>query len=91
MTYGRSAGLPMLQTSCTFDAVNGWGYGGDFAYRINRTEFGRLLTSARVAQPLLSANASDYRIVSFSFKGQVALTTEIGYNLQKNQLSLVRP
>ena len=91
MTYGRSAGLPLLRPPRTFDSPSPYGYGGDFGYRINRTEFESLLQSARIAQPLLSADARDYRIESFSFKSQVALTAEIGYNLQKHELSLERP
>lgn len=91
MTFGRSVGLPMLQTARTFDSINGWGYGGDFAYRVNRQEFARFLQRARVAQPLLSADPRDYRIDTFSFKGQVAGTAEIGYNVQKHDLAIVRP
>ena len=81
----------MLRPSRTFDSVNVWGYGGDFGYRINRPEFGRLLLRARSAQPLLSADPRDCRIESFAFKGQVAGTAEIGYNLRRHELSLVRP
>jgi len=88
---GRSLGLPALRISKTFDADNAWGWGGDFQFRINRTEFAGALERARAMDPRLSADPADYRVVALSLKGEVAGDSEIGYQFERMELSVVRP
>jgi hypothetical protein len=88
---GRSLGLPALRIPKSFDADNAWGWGGDFQYRINRTEFTRALERARAMEPRLSADPADYRVEALSLKGEVAGDSEIGYQVERMELSVVRP
>jgi hypothetical protein len=90
-SIGRSFGLPALRIPKTFDAGNPWGMGGDFGYRINRSEFVRALERARGLEPRLSAEPGDYRIEALSLKGEVSGDSEIGYQVERLQLSVERP
>jgi hypothetical protein len=88
---GRSLGLPALSIPKSFDAENAWGWGGDFHFRINRIEFARALERARAMDPRLSADPADYRVEALSLKGEVAGEGEIGYQVERMELSVVRP
>jgi hypothetical protein len=90
-SIGRSLGLPALSIPKTFDADNPWGMGGDFEYRINRSEFARALERARALEPRLSADPGDYRVEALSLKGEVAGDAEIGYQVERMELSVLRP
>ena len=90
-SIGRSSGLPALQVTKGFDSENPWGYGGDFQYRINRSEFVRVLERARTLEPRLSTEPGDYRVESFGLKGEVAGVGEIGYQVERLELSVIRP
>jgi hypothetical protein len=90
-SIGRSLGLPALRISKTFDADNPWGWGGDFEYRINRTEFARALERARALEPRLSNDPADYRVEALTLKGEVAGDAEIGYQVERMGLSVRRP
>ena len=88
---GRSLGLPALRIPKVFDAENPWGWGGDFQFRINRAEFAHALERARALEPRLSADPGDYRVEALSLKGEVAGEAEIGYQVERMELSVVRP
>jgi hypothetical protein len=89
--FGRSRGLPTLRTPHVFDADHSWGWGGDFEWRVNRSEFPRTLALARQVDPSLSAEPGDYAIESFGIKGEVVGEASIGFNLQRMRLAIERP
>jgi hypothetical protein len=88
---GRSSGLPSLVTPKMFAADNPWGWGGDFVYRINRDEFERAIALARALDPVLGTDPRQYGIESVGVAGEVTGQSEIGYNVEKLAISLVRP
>jgi hypothetical protein len=90
-SVGRSTGLPALRTPAVFDSDNPWGWGGDFTYRINRTEFGRVIAMARAVDPALSTDPKSYAIETYGLKGEIVGTADIGYNVEHLELSLQRP
>jgi hypothetical protein len=90
-TVGRSTGLPSLQTTKTFDSDHAWGWGGDFAYRVNHDEFARAIAMARTVDPALGTDPAKYSVESFGIKGESVGQSSIGYNIETMQVSLVRP
>jgi hypothetical protein len=90
-SVGTSLGLASLQTSKVFDAENSWGWGGDFVYRLKRRDFADILARARALEPRLSAEPGDYLVESIGLKGEVAGDAEVGYNVERLEISVTRP
>jgi hypothetical protein len=82
-SIGRSFGLPALRIRRRSTPAIPGDMGGDFGYRINRSEFVRALERARVLEPGLSAEPGDYRIEALSLKGEVSGDSEIGYQVER--------
>lgn len=49
------------------------------------------LERARALEPRLSAEPGDYRVIALSLKGEVAGDAEIGYQVERLELSVQRP
>jgi hypothetical protein len=88
--YGRSMALPTLFTPSGFVPDNPWGWGGYFEFRVDRTEFQRILDAARTLDPALSASPADYLLDNFHFNDEVAGDGAIGINLADYTLELLR-
>jgi hypothetical protein len=88
--FGRSLGLSTLETPSGFVPPNPWGWGGAFEFRLDRTEFQKVLDAARSVDPALSASPADYLVDNFHFNNEVFGDGEIGINLADYTLSLIR-
>jgi hypothetical protein len=90
-SVGRNLGLPALQAPSVFDSDNPWGWGGDFFYRVNRTEFAKLIAMARTVDPVLGTDPATYGVESFGLKGEIVGQADIGYNVGRLEITLQRP
>jgi hypothetical protein len=90
-SVGRNTGLPSLTVPKIFGAFTSWGYGGDFAWRVNRGEFRTILARARALEPTLSDEPGDYVLEGIGMKGEVVGAASIGFNFQQASVSIVRP
>lgn len=88
---GRSPALASMQLPAPFVSAEPWGRGGDFVYRINRTEFLRVIERARGVDPELGTDPGAYEIEGFGVKGEVVGDSDIGFNVRRLELSIVRP
>jgi hypothetical protein len=88
--YVRNFGSWTFTTPPGFVPENSWGKGGPFEYRMDRTEFARVLASARTLDPALSAAPEDYLLDNYHFNNEVAGDGEIGMNLGGFRLEIVR-
>ena len=88
--YIRNFGSWTFSTPSGFVPENPWGRGGAFEYRMDRTEFARVLASARTVDPALSAAPEDYLLDNFHFNNEVYGDGEIGMNLGGFRLEIVR-
>ena len=83
--YGRSIGAAALSTPPGFDA----GAHGEFDFRMDRTEFQRVIDDARRLNPRLSADPSDYLVNNFHFNNEVVGNAEIGASIGGFSLRLM--
>ena len=88
--YGRSLGLPTLPTPSGFVSPNYWGWGGYFEFRMDKAEFQHVIDSARTIDPALSPSPADYLVDNFHFNNEVYGDGEIGINLDRYTLELLR-
>ncbi len=89
--YARSFGSGTLSTpSGTDDATLGNGRSGTFEFRMDRTEFQRIVDAARSVDPGLSPNPADYLVDNFHFTNEVVGDAEIGMNLGSFALRVMR-
>jgi hypothetical protein len=90
-SIGTSEGLPSLRTPKTFDSADGNGWGGDFRYRLNSSDFRFVISRARVLEPGLSEDPADYLVTSFGMKGEAAGDAEVDYNVERLDVAVIRP
>jgi hypothetical protein len=88
--FGRSLGLPTLETPSGFVPPNPWGWGGAFEFRVDRGEFQKVLDAARSVDAALSAAPADYMVDNFHFNNEVFGDGDIGLNLAGYTLELRR-
>jgi hypothetical protein len=88
--YGRATGIPVLPMASGFVSDNAWGWGGAFDFRMDRTEFQRVVDAARRLNPGLSGDVRDYFLDNFHFNNEVVGDGEIGLNLSDYKLQVVR-
>jgi hypothetical protein len=88
--YGRSLGSDWIPTEPGYDAGNGTARGGLFDFRVDRTEFRRVVDSARTIDALLSTDPDDYYLDNFHFNNEVAGDGEIGVTLGNFRLEVLR-
>jgi hypothetical protein len=88
--YVRNLASWTFSTPSGFTPENPWGRGGPFEYRMDRTEFARVLAAARGGDPGLSAAPEDYLLDNFHFNNEVYGDGEIGMNLGGFRLELIR-
>jgi len=89
--YGRSLGLATLSTPSGFVSPNAWGWGGDFAFRMNHVEFRNVIDDARRLDPALSADPALYLLDNFHFNNEVAGDGEIGINMSGYRIDVLPP
>jgi hypothetical protein len=88
--FGRSFGLPTLAIASGFVSPSASGSGGTFEFRMDRSEFQKVLDAARTVDPSLSASPADYLVDNFHFNNEVYGDGEIGLNLGRFLLQLLR-
>jgi hypothetical protein len=84
--YGRRIAGDFI--ACQADASSGscTANGGHFAFRIEAEDFARILATARLADPRLSADPEMYILDNFSFRTQSYLGAEAGWTVTNLQL-----
>ena len=88
--FGRNFGIAALHTPRDFVSESYWGWGGPFEFRVDRTEFKRIVDAARSMDAALSADIRDYLLDNFHFNNEIAGDGEIGLNLAGYKLQLLR-
>ena len=88
--YGRSFGAATLTTPAPFTSPNAEGSGGRYEFRVDRTEFARVLQAARTLEPRLSPDPADYVFDDYHFNNEIAGDGEIGLNIRSMELKLLR-
>jgi hypothetical protein len=88
--YGRNMGSAWIPTPSGYEATAGQRLEGFFDFRIDRSEFARIVDSARTIDPLLSTDPDDYYLDNFHFNNEVAGDGEIGVNIASFQLGVLR-
>jgi hypothetical protein len=88
--FVRNLGSWTFATPSGFVPENPWGKGGPFEFRMDRTEFARVLAAARGGDPALSPAPEDYLLDNFHFNNEVSGDGEIGMNLSAFRLELLR-
>jgi hypothetical protein len=88
--YVRNLASWTFLTPSGFVPENPWGKGGPFEFRMDRSEFARVLTSARSVDAALSPAVEDYLLDNFHFNNEVYGDGEIGMNLEGFRLELIR-
>ena len=88
--YGRNFGATWIRTESGYDAGTGPARGGTFDFRVDRSEFARIVASARTIDPLLSTNPGDYYLDNFHFNNEAVGDAEIGLNLSSLRLDVLR-
>ena len=88
--FVRNVGMGTFATPSGFVAENVWGRGGAFEFRMDRTEFQRVLDAARRVDAALSPDPADYLVDNFHFNNEVVGDGEIGMNLAGFRLEIVR-
>lgn len=83
--YGRSIGAAALSIPPGFDGPAR----GDFDFRMDRSEFQRVIDDAQRINPRLSSDPSDYLVANFHFKNEVVGNAEIGAALGGFSLRLM--
>jgi hypothetical protein len=78
--YGRSLRDDWMPVARSFDAGNG-STNRAFDFRIDRSEFLRILAAARSVDPQLSADPGDYLMDNFHFNNEVYGDGEIGMRI----------
>jgi len=75
--FGRSLRSSSLYTPSGFVGAAA----GIFDFRMDRIEFGRVLSAARRIDPMLSSNPDDYLLDNFHFNNEIGGDGEIGLNV----------
>jgi hypothetical protein len=89
--YGRSTGSNTLYIPSGTHGTGGeTNYYGGFQLRIDSAEFRHVLASARQVDAALSMEPGDYFVRSFRFHNEVVNDGELGLNLSRVQLGVMR-
>ena len=88
--FGRSFAAATMDTPSPFASPSTQGTGGRYEFRVDRTEFARILRAARTLEPALSADPADYVFDDYHFNNEIAGDGEIGLTLGSMDLELLR-
>jgi len=89
--YGRSLGDPTFsRRQDVYGYVAGLPAGGSFEFRVDRSEFQRVIDAARTLEPALSTDPADYFVDNFHINNEVYGDAEVGLRVGNIALRLMR-